>query len=305
MSAPEAAPRLAAIAVTHDSARVLPEWIAAFERLPERELIELCVVDSGSSPTQRELIEAQVAGRIERFRALANVGFGAACNEGAAATEAPNLLFVNPDARVRSLPARATEEGGLGDTLLGGFALAPPRPLGFAAPPGLRQEAEELVLGRWSRAYARCEDSPAWVSGAALLIGRAAFERIGGFSPAFFMYFEDADLAMRHRCAGGSVALDEGFGVEHLSGQSSAGDDRAGLTLGGVNRLSGRRFAVRYGRPWDGAVLYVLLMLAYAPRHTLARLLRDRRGLRAAFEELLLLLRPGRALRRLTRGEAP
>lgn len=300
MSGSAAAPRLAAIAVTHDSAHVLPEWIAAFERLPERQTIELCVVDSGSSPAQLERIEAQAAEGVERFLALPNVGFGAACNAGAEQTGAPSLLFLNPDARVRSLPARATAQAGLGDALLGGFALDPARSLGFAEPPGLRQEAEELVLGRWSRAYGRTDSDPAWVSGAALLIGRAAFERIGGFSPAFFMYFEDADLAMRHRCAGGSVGLDEGLVIEHLSGQSSEGSDAVGLTLGGVNRLSGRRFAVRYGRPWDGAILYLLLALAYAPRHLLACLLRERRGPRATFAELLYLLRPSRALRRLT-----
>lgn len=301
MSGLAAAPRLAAVAVTHDSAHVLPEWIAAFERLPQRELIELCVVDSGSSPAQREAIEAQAAGRVERFVPLSNVGFGAACNAGVEATGAPGLLFVNPDAQVRSLPARALSGEDLGDTLLGGFALSPWRPLGFAEAPGLRQEAEELTLGGRSRAYGRCESGPAWVSGAALLIGRPAFERIGGFSPAFFMYFEDADLALRHRCAGGCVELDRELVIEHAGGQSSEEPAALAAALEAVNRLSGRRFAVRYGRPWDGAILYLLLALAYVPRRLLAGL-RDRDGLRAALEQAVCLLCPGRALRRLERG---
>lgn len=300
------APGLAAIAVSHESAHVLPDWIAAFEALPERGRIELCVVDSGSSAAQRELIEAQIAGRVERFVALPNVGFGAACNAGAEATAAPNLLFVNPDARVRSLPARATAEGGLGGALLGGFALAPHRPLGFARPPGLRQEAEELVLGRWSRAYRRADTNPSWVSGAALLIGREAFERVGGFSPAFFMYFEDADLAMRHRAAGGRVELDAELTIDHGGGQSSGAEAAAifAAALEGVHRHSGRRFAVRYGRPWDGAVLYLLLALAYLPRRLLLSALRDRDAPRSVLECLLYLLCPRRALRKLTSGGA-
>lgn len=304
MSGLAAAPRLAAIAVTHDSARVISEWIAAFERLPRRGSIELCVVDSGSSPAQREAIEAEVDDRVERFLPLPNVGFGAACNAGAEATEAPGLLFVNPDVQVRSLPSRALSDDGLGDALLGGFALSPWRSLGFAAAPGLRQEAEELTLGGRSRAYGRCDSEPAWVSGAALLIGRDAFERIGGFSPAFFMYFEDADLALRHRCAGGRVELDEELVIEHAGGQSSEGAGALSSALEAVNRLSGRRFAIRYGRPWDGALLYLLLALAYVPRRLLAGLLRDRIGIGAALDDAVFLLCPGRALRKL-RGSRP
>jgi N-acetylglucosaminyl-diphospho-decaprenol L-rhamnosyltransferase len=301
MSGPRQPARLAVITVTHDSGHVLPAWIEALDALPGRGLMELCVVDSGSTPRQRALLEEQVAGRVDTFLSLPNVGYGSACNAGAGSTSAPVLLFTNPDIRVQSLPARVLDGDELADGLLGGFAVEPRRSLGFARPPGWTEEAQELLLGRWSRAYARCESGPAWVSGAALLIGRAPFERIGGFSPAFFMYFEDADLCVRHRAAGGWVELDGGFVVRHGPAKSSEAGKRRSLAgaLDGVNRLSGRRFAARHGHAWQPPLLYALLALAYAPRRLAVLLARERRPLASVLDHVACLLWPRRALRKL------
>lgn len=294
--------RLAVVVVTHNSAHALPGWIAALEAVCEPELLELCVADSGSSPQQREQMEAIVRGRVDHFLALPNLGYGGACNAGAAATAAPVLLFTNPDAEVLSLPARVLDGSGLDGAILGGFGASPHRPLGFAEPPGMRSEAQELALGHWSRAYGRTETDPAWVSGAALMIGRAEFERIDGFSPAFFMFFEDADLCARHRLAGGRVVLDEGLLIDHAGGQSSDTETTSSLAdaLDGVQRASGRVYAGRHGRPVDRLVLYLLLVFAYVPRRLLVNLVRERRPLSEVARLVVYLLFPGRALHRIT-----
>lgn len=288
---------LTAITVTHDSARILPKWLDAIEASGYRGQAELCVVDSGSSPGELAATREQAKGRVDAFVSLSNVGYGMACNAGAAATCGRTLLFTNPDVRLLSLPSRALDEHGLGDALIGGFAIDPSRPLGFARLPGWTEEAQELGLGRLSRAYERSAESPAWVSGAALVIGRDAFERIGGFSPAFFMYFEDADLCARHRLAGGRIELDSELRVSHGFGKSTEEGRRnaVGPSLDSVNRRSGRIFAARYGRPWHPAALYFLLALSYLPR----RVLRERMSPAAALDYAACLLRPRRALGRL------
>ncbi len=292
-----AQPPLAAIAVTHDSAHVLPEWLDAFEADGRRALVQLCVVDSGSSAEQLEATRELAGARADAFVSLPNVGYGMACNAGAAATRARTLLFSNPDVRVLSLPTRALDERGLGDALLGGFATEPDRPLGFVNLPGWSEEAQELALGRWSHAFERSVDAPAWVSGAALMIDRDAFERIGGFSPAFFMYFEDADLCARHSLAGGHVELDPDLLVSHGFGKSTeeARRESLGASLDSVNRFSGRRFAARYGQPWQQASLYLLLALFYLPR----RVLREHMAPGEALDYAACLLRPRRALHKL------
>jgi N-acetylglucosaminyl-diphospho-decaprenol L-rhamnosyltransferase len=294
--------RLAIVAVTHDSSHVLKRWIDAIEALPGSDRIELCVVDSGSSAADRARAEAICAGRLEHFVALPNVGFGGACNAGALATTAPVLLFTNPDSLFESLPSRLLD-GEIAGTLLGGFGVRPDclRPLAFAADPGLLEQARDLALGRRARVFARAADRPAWVSGSALAIDRADFNRVGGFTTDLFLYFEDADLCLRHRRAGGRIELDPDLVVRHLGGQSTDTADRAALgrALDGINRRSGRIFAGRHGRAWHRPALYALLVAAYLPRIALAALVRRAAGPRAFLDHLACLLVPRRALTRL------
>lgn len=304
MSAAAGGARLAVVGVTHNSAHILPAWIAALEAVCDRQLLEICIADSGSSPEQVERMREIAGGRADHFLSLPNLGYGGGCNAGAAATSAPLLLFLNPDAELRSLPARVLDGSGLGGAVVGGYRSDPHRSLGFAVPPGVRSEAQELALGHWSHAYTRTAQDPAWVSGAALMIERVDFDRIGGFSPSYFMYFEDADICARHQLRGGSVEVDEELVIDHAGGQSSDTETISSLTdaLDGVQRASGRVYASRFGHPVDRLVLYLLLVFAYAPRRVLVNLLRERRPPREVLALLAYLLVPRLALRRILRA---
>ena len=296
------AARVAVVAVTHGSSHVLPGWIEALERSGHRELLELVVVDSGSSPEEVEKMRAIAAGRVEAFVSLPNVGFGSGCNAGAGATSAPTLLFTNPDCKICELPARALAGEGLDGAIVGGHAIGSGRRLGFAKYPGFGEEAQELALGRYSRAFARVEPGtePAWVSGAALMVDRADFERIGGFSPSFFMYFEDADLCARHRLAGGNMRLDDELAVDHGSGKSTEPSrlHSIGYALDSVNHYSGRVFAELHGSSWQRPALY-LLLIPYALRRALVKLTRERDSLAQLGGFFACLFSPRHALRRL------
>jgi hypothetical protein len=295
-------PAVAVVAVTHDSAHAIGSWVDALEATGMRDRMELCVVDSGSRREQLALLRSAVGDRVDVLLERPNLGYGRAGNEGAAATTAPVLLFTNPDCRVRSVPARVWAGDGLGGRVLGAFKVLDGqarRSLGFAHPPNVRWQVGSL-LGS-ARAWERTDHSPAWVSGAALMIERSEFDRLGGFADDLFMYFEDADLCARHRAGGGAVALDDDLVVEHDSASSSSVPDRERLlsALDAINRRSGRVYARRHGRWWHAPALYALLALAYVPRR-LASTLLARRGRRdLAVTVVLDLLFPGRALRRL------
>ena len=60
------------------------------------------------------------------------------------------------------------------------------------------------------------------VSGALMLLSRAAFDRLGGFDEGYFLHCEDLDLCRRARDAGYAVLLAGDVRVRHAKGGSSA-----------------------------------------------------------------------------------
>jgi N-acetylglucosaminyl-diphospho-decaprenol L-rhamnosyltransferase len=150
-----------------------------------------------------------------------NIGFAAACNQGAAGSEADYLLFLNPDTRLfpdtLALVTRfmdneqAAHIGICGGQVLdrdGGPAIScsrfPTLAVLFGKMTGL-----DLVLP-WlfpshhltpaETRHSRVVDQ---VIGAFFLVRRELFTRLGGFDTRYFIYYEEVDFALR--------ALQQGF----------------------------------------------------------------------------------------------
>jgi GT2 family glycosyltransferase len=87
------------------------------------------------------------------------------------------------------------------------------------------------------------------VTGAALLVRRAAFEAAGGFSTDYIVGdFEDSDLCLMLRAAGHEIAYESRAELFHFERQSIALHEGHARTLAGVlnRRLHHRR--------WDSAI---------------------------------------------------
>lgn len=155
------------------------------------------------------------------FVAQRNLGFGAGHNLLARKTGASYLWILNPDVELVSPDAAAgllgavtsgDETKAAGPKLLTTGGTAQPydhgRLRGFRA-----QIAVNGGHSYWRQTDTRRE--VAWVSGAALLIERAAFAALGGFDENLFLYKEEEDLCLRLRAAGGQVIYEPAVRVRH------------------------------------------------------------------------------------------
>lgn len=188
------------------------------------------IVDNSEDPSQADALNRAMGHRGEvRVRVMErNVGFGAACNAAWAQSEATWVLLLNPDAQitpsaVRAL-ARALErrpQAGAGSPRTwwdrpGGWVLPCPTPQRPAArlarASASRRDARQWAHAQVQQTRQRMAEGEAFqvnmLAGAVLMVRRQAAQDAGGlFDPAFFMYFEDADLSDRLRGAGWQLML--------------------------------------------------------------------------------------------------
>lgn len=82
----------------------------------------------------------------------------------------------------------------------------------------------------WTRAYrndSAQEGVPRdadWLPGACLLVRRSVFDQLGGFDPAYFMYFEDVDLGYRIGKLGYRNVYQPHAHVQHIGAHSTEGE---------------------------------------------------------------------------------
>ncbi|HEX7275758.1 MAG TPA: glycosyltransferase family 2 protein, partial [Acidimicrobiales bacterium] len=198
---------------------------------------DVVVVDNASSDGTEEALAA--ADPDARFLPTgSNLGFGTAANVGVANAGGPYVLILNPDTIVEPGTARALAAALDEDPRL---AVVGPRidnPDGSLYPsarrfPKLGDAAGHAFLGvvwkgnRFTRRYRMLDWDHAaagpvdWVGGACMLVRRTAYEQVGGFDPAYFMYVEDVDLCWRLRKAGWTVGYQPAGRVVHTVGASS------------------------------------------------------------------------------------
>jgi GT2 family glycosyltransferase len=154
-----------------------------------------------------------------------NVGFARACNAGARAGDADAIFFLNNDTLVAPgtidrLAATLEESGAaaVGPKLVNGD--------------GTLQVAGVAMLARqthFERLYvyldadlpqAQIAYDPIALSGAAVLIARAAFDAVGAFEEAFVNGSEDVDLCLKLWAAGYRCRYEPRATIVHLEGAS-------------------------------------------------------------------------------------
>ena len=263
----------AKITTALDSVFALPEV------RDDPDFARVVISDNGSSDGSREFLHERYGARIEIVENGANLGFAAACNRAFAATSAPFVFLLNPDAELKSGALAAIvdfmaahprcgiagsriynndgsiqESCGEFDTWMGAFL----RSSAWGEWPLFRARANGAALRAWGHRTERRVDI---AIGAALCIRRTLIDAIGPFDEQFFLYHEEVDFAKRAADAGwetwyvpASEATHEGMGS--AKGQYS---------VEGRKQTSRRKYWIKHhGRAW-----YATLALALVGRYAL------------------------------------
>jgi N-acetylglucosaminyl-diphospho-decaprenol L-rhamnosyltransferase len=196
------------------------------------------VVDNASTDGSTDRLDRSTL-PLEVVRNPANVGFAAACNQGAAGSTADYLLFLNPDTEVfpdtLATVVRFMESedagrvgicgawvvDGAGRTLIAAGRFPTLRVM-----VGKVTRAERLLPGLFPPHHLTpteiCESrSVDQVIGAFFLVRRPLFEELGGFDTRYFLYFEEVDFSLRARERGALSYLLRDARVVHAENVSS------------------------------------------------------------------------------------
>jgi N-acetylglucosaminyl-diphospho-decaprenol L-rhamnosyltransferase len=265
--------------VSYNSSRNLRACAEPLAGHPELRVI---VADNASTDGALETVSDLPVVRLALPR---NGGFAHGCNAGAAAGEAPYVLFLNPDAVMEPAAVlrlvRALEDAP--DTAaVGPKILHADGSLEFSQRrfPRLRSTyAQALFAHRflpwadWTDELVRDEGAYAqagpvdWLSGASILIRRTVLDALGGMDERFFMYCEDVDLCRRVWDAGYAVRFEPDAVAVHEGGASAP---RASLlpTLAESRLLYARKHRGRTGAALErgGIALGALTHLVVARR---------------------------------------
>ncbi len=193
---------------------------------------EVIVADDCSTDLTQKL-EKIISG-VRVIRNATNLRFLKNCNHAAKEAKGRYLLFLNNDTQVTkdwlsSLLELAEQDPGIG--LVGSKLIYPD---------GRLQEAGGIVWqdgSAWNYGHFQNPAAPEYnyvkeadyISGAAIMIRKALWDRIGGFDERYApAYYEDTDLAFEVRKAGYQAVYQPASVVIHFEGISNGTDVRKG-----------------------------------------------------------------------------
>ncbi|WP_147251434.1 glycosyltransferase family 2 protein [Blastococcus sp. TBT05-19] len=270
--------------VTYNSDRYIADCLTSLATALKGVDAEILVYDNASNDDTLRTVADFPGVRV--IAGDANIGFAAACNRLAAQSHGRYLWFLNPDTRVRAEAVRELLKAAdhfPSAKLYGARTVAPDGRTVMGSAQG------EMTL--WSltcfatgvstvfpgRRWADPESIPGWdrattrhvpmLSGGALMVSRAAWDRLGGFDERYFMYAEDADLCARARRLRYAPLFVAPAIVEHeVGGSSSAGGKVVLLHRGKVT------YARALWSPLRAALGVRLLLVGVALRAYASRL---------------------------------
>jgi N-acetylglucosaminyl-diphospho-decaprenol L-rhamnosyltransferase len=273
---------VSAVVVNYNAKEYL---LSCLESLYEEGVAMVVVADNGSTDGSGQAV-------LERYPTAkwvptgANLGYGGGANVGAALVGGMYLLVSNADVVVAEGSVRGMRDfletnpqvAVVGPRILDATGALYPSARRF---PDMLEALGHGIVGQFwagnpfSRRYRMTDWDHSerrevdWVSGACFLARREAWDEVGGFDSAFFMYMEDVDLCMRLRAKGWSIGYEPAAEVVHVQGVSA---DQHPYRMLFAHHMSMWRFADRTTGGWRRCLLpLVMVGLAVRLGMTMAR----------------------------------
>lgn len=242
------------IIVNYNTIRLTEQCIRSVIEHTKGVEYEIIVVDNNSGDDIETVIPALFGDsgcRIVCRKLRGNVGFGRGNNEGFKLASGKYLFCLNPDTILQNNAVRILSDflerhrdtGACGGNL---FSLDMRPNHSFRRMlPGIRWELDLLLFGKIERwLYGKDTEfnhsgrplEVGYITGADLMMRRDVAEAVGGFSPQFFMYFEETDLCSKIRRQGYRIMSVPEARIVHLEGGSFAGDGHAEINTKAIER---------------------------------------------------------------------
>jgi N-acetylglucosaminyl-diphospho-decaprenol L-rhamnosyltransferase len=227
-------PDVDVIIVAHNAGAYLEAAVASVEEQVGNGRVVL--VDAESADGSVEAVST--ASPTTRVITAPNRGFSASNNLGIAATSGEFVLLLNPDAELEPRSLSILVERAHSDARIGMVA---PRILNadgsmqrgsFGSFPTLASTLALQIGRRFDRlrggvglaaSERRISGQVDWVTGAAMLVRRAAIVDVGPMDEGFFLYFEDVEWCHRMRDRGWEVVIEPGASCVHHLGKAGGG----------------------------------------------------------------------------------
>jgi len=256
------APDVSVLVVSYNTREMTLEAIRSAQAQTQTTSLEVIVVDNNSTDGSADAI-AHAFPAIRLIRCDRNLGFGAANNLASSRARGHRLLLLNPDTVItdRAIDrivdfADAHPEAGIwgGRTLFSDGRLNTTNCWGrmtawnqFCRTAGLTSlfPRSNLFNGESLGGYDRQSVANVdIVSGCFLLIDHDLWRALSGFTPAFFMYGEEADLCLRALQLGASPMITPEATIVHHGGKSeTARSDKIVKLLAAKTELSDRHMS--------------------------------------------------------------
>jgi len=289
MTKPESCPDISVAVVSYNTCALLRACLLSLQaRVAEGEArLEIIVADNGSADGSVDMVRAEFPG-VRLIETGGNIGFGRANNAALSDARGRCFCLLNSDAEV--LPGALSQSLATLDAhtdigLVGGQLLWPDgrpqtswgvdptlaavfREQTFLPPlssPSLNRGGSPSSAGRGSEGHSFDVDQ---ICGAFMLIRREAWQEVGGFDPAYFMYNEDVDLNVRLRRASWRVVFLPGVHITHHLGSSSRADWQKRARMVAAYNESRFYYFTRFGGKAAGQKLKAYCLLGAAIRLT-------------------------------------